>query len=76
MAAVYLAAKEVGVKLGGEEWWNVFDVEREELGFLAVAMGSIGGWVKAEEEKWVDGTCPLTIEEVEEALDPTKQEAR
>ena len=62
----------MGVKLGGEEWWTVFDVDREELGFLVVAMGSIGGWVKAEEEKWVEKMCPLTIEEVEEVLEPTR----
>ena len=40
-AAIYLAAREVGVKLPGNEWWEVFDVDREELGFLVVAMMSM-----------------------------------
>ena len=74
VAAVYLAAREVAVKLGGEEWWTVFDVEREELGFLVVAMGSINGWVKAEEEKWAERTCPLNVEEVEEELERIRRE--
>ena len=59
-AAVYLAAREEGVKLPDAEWWSVFDVEREELGFLCVGMGSLGGFVKAEEERWGKGTGMVT----------------
>lgn len=44
-AAIYLAAKEVEVKLPGEDWWEVFDTDREELGFLVVAMLSMAGFV-------------------------------
>ncbi|KAH0158513.1 cyclin, partial [Aureobasidium melanogenum] len=44
-AAIYLAAKEIGVKLPGEEWWEVFDVDREELGFLVVALISMEGFI-------------------------------
>ncbi|KAL2065212.1 hypothetical protein VTL71DRAFT_2881 [Oculimacula yallundae] len=51
-AAIYLAAREVGVKLPECEWWEVFDCEREELGFLVVAMGSLGGWVEVVRERW------------------------
>ncbi|CZT11091.1 hypothetical protein WAI453_007406 [Rhynchosporium graminicola] len=47
-AAIYLAAREIGVKLPETEWWEVFDCEREELGFLVVAMGSLKGWVEME----------------------------
>ena len=65
VAAIYLAAREVGTKLVTAEWWEVFDVEREELGFLVVAMGSMGAWVQEESRKWVGNTCPLTVEEVE-----------
>lgn len=44
VAAIYLAAREEGVKLPSLEWWEVFDVEREELGFLVVAFLSLRGW--------------------------------
>jgi cyclin L len=52
VASVYMAAREEGVKLPTGEWWQVFDVEREELGFLCLGMGSLAGWVKAEKEVW------------------------
>lgn len=35
VAGIYLAAKEVGVRLP-ERWWEVWDVDREVLGFLVV----------------------------------------
>ncbi|KAL9128539.1 MAG: hypothetical protein Q9217_002804 [Psora testacea] len=70
VAAVYLAAREVGVKLSSEEWWEVFDVEREELGFVVVGLGSVEGWAREEREKWERRArmCPLTVAEVEEEL--------
>ena len=68
VAAVYLAAREVGVKLTSAEWWEVFDVDREELGFLVVGMGSCEGWVKLERKRWLGKGCPLTIEELETEL--------
>lgn len=38
---------------GGEGgWWEVFDVEREELGFLVVCLKAVGDWVATEVEKW------------------------
>jgi hypothetical protein len=46
VAAVYNAARDVGAKMPECEWWQVFDVEREELGFLVVAMRSLEGWVQ------------------------------
>jgi cyclin L len=52
VAAIYLAAKEVGVKLVDGNWWEVFDVEREDLGFLVLAFGSLEGFAAAEKEKW------------------------
>lgn len=64
VAAIYLAAREVEVKLSSSEWWEVFDVEREELGFLVVALQSCEGWVKVEKERWHGGSCPLTVDEV------------
>lgn len=44
VAAIYLAARQEGVNLPSVEWWEVFDVEREELGFLVVAFLSLEGW--------------------------------
>jgi len=38
---------------GGEAgWWEIFDVEREELGFLVVCLKAVGEWVGTEVEKW------------------------
>jgi hypothetical protein len=64
-AAIYLAAKEVGVKLPGNEWWEVFDTDREELGFLVVAMISTEGFLKEERARWANRRVPLTLDEVE-----------
>jgi hypothetical protein len=57
-AAIYLAAKEVGIKLPAEEWWEVFDTAREELGFLVVAMISMESFVREEAEKWAGRKVP------------------
>lgn len=64
-AAIYLAAREVGVKLPDVEWWEVFDTDREELGFLVVAMISMENFVKQEKEKWGTRMIPLTLDDVE-----------
>lgn len=50
VAAIYLAAKEEGIKMPEEEWWEVFDVEREELGFLVVGMRSLEGVARRGKE--------------------------
>ncbi|PKY06238.1 hypothetical protein P168DRAFT_302614 [Aspergillus campestris IBT 28561] len=65
VAAIYLAAREVGVKLVDVEWWEVFDVDREDLGFLVVAMRSIEGFARAEKEKWSGRALPMTVDELE-----------
>jgi len=67
-AAIYLAAKDVGVKLPGDEWWEVFDTDREELGFLVLAMSSMEGFVREEKAKWTDTRIPITLEELERAV--------
>jgi hypothetical protein len=46
VAAVYNAARDLGAKMPECAWWEVFDVEREELGFLVVGMRSLEGWVR------------------------------
>ncbi|GAQ09324.1 cyclin-L2 [Aspergillus lentulus] len=69
VAAIYLAAREKGVKLVDGEWWEVFDVDREELGFLVVAMGSLEGFARAELDKWKTRTVPMTVEELEAEIE-------
>jgi hypothetical protein len=67
-AAIYLAAKEVGAKLPGEQWWEVFDTDREELGFLVVAMISMEGFVKEEKRIWAGKKMPLTVSRLEKEI--------
>lgn len=68
-AAIYLAAREVGVKLPSNEWWEVFDVYREELGFLVVAMISIEGFVAEEKAKWKESPIPLNLDVLDKELE-------
>lgn len=67
-AAVYLAAREQRVKLPEVEWWEVFDCEREELGFLAVGMRSVEGLAKREGLRW-GGKGMITRSDVRGELD-------
>lgn len=67
-AAIYLAAREVSVKLPEEEWWEAFDCDREELGFLVVAMLSIEGFAKEEKSKWNGHSVPMRVEDVDAEL--------
>lgn len=43
------------------EWWEVFDVDREELGFLVVALTSVEGFAAQEREVWARRKVPLTV---------------
>ncbi|RVX71040.1 hypothetical protein B0A52_03405 [Exophiala mesophila] len=52
VAAIYLAAREIDVKLVEVNWWEVFDVDREDLGFLVLAFGSLENFAAVEREKW------------------------
>ncbi|KAK5107844.1 hypothetical protein LTR62_000604 [Meristemomyces frigidus] len=63
-ASIYLAAREIGVSLPETEWWEVFDVDREDLGFLVVALGSMEGFAKEEQRRWKGRRAPLTTDEV------------
>ena len=69
VAAIYLAAREMGVKLVDGEWWEVFDVDREELGFLVVGVRSTEGFLRAEKERWSRRRIPMVIDEVEAEID-------
>jgi hypothetical protein len=66
-AAIYLAARDVGAKLPGVEWWEVFDTDREDLGFLALGMKSLEGWVRTLGEVWGDRGM-ITRKDVREEL--------
>jgi transcription initiation factor TFIIIB Brf1 subunit/transcription initiation factor TFIIB len=50
-AAIYAAARDVGAKMPECAWWEVFDVDREELGFLVVALRSLEGWMRKRREE-------------------------
>lgn len=63
-AAIYLAAREVEIKLPECSWWEVFDVDREQLGFLVVAMKSVEGFAIEEQRAWKDSRVPMTVEEL------------
>lgn len=67
-AAVYLAARDKDVKLPDVEWWEVFDCEREELGFLVVGMGSLEGVVRREVERWGIEKGMITRSDVREQV--------
>jgi hypothetical protein len=67
-AAIYLAAREVGIKLPEVEWWEVFDTDREELGFLCVGMLSVDGFAQREREKWKGSRVPIGVEDLLAAL--------
>jgi cyclin L len=62
VAAIYLAARETGIKLADGNWWEVFDVEREDLGFLVLAYSSLHGFAEAERTKWSGKRVPLGID--------------
>lgn len=69
VAAIYLAVREVGVKLVDGEWWEVFDVDREELGFLVVGMQSMDGFSRTERQKWGNRGVPLVVDAVEAEIE-------
>lgn len=73
-AAIYLAAREVGVKLPDVEWWEVFDTDREELGFLVVGLLSVQGFAAKEKEKWGDKKIPMMVGEVQREMELRRSE--
>lgn len=50
-AAIYNAARDLGAKMPECEWWEVFDVDREELGFLVVGLRSMGDWLQKHKDE-------------------------
>jgi hypothetical protein len=76
VAAIYLAARETEVKLTDWDWWEIFDVDREDLGFLVVGFQSCEPWMAAEKEKWMESDCPLTVAELEEEMKRRESEVK
>ncbi|KZF22924.1 hypothetical protein L228DRAFT_261042 [Xylona heveae TC161] len=68
-AAIYLAARELDIKLPDDNWWEAFDTDREELGFLVVGMRSVEGFAVSEKEKWGRRSVPLTVEAIDAELE-------
>ncbi|KAH7030863.1 cyclin [Microdochium trichocladiopsis] len=52
VAAIYNAARDLGARMPDVAWWEVFDVDREELGFLVVGMRSLGAWVSRQKDEF------------------------
>ncbi|KAF1365326.1 hypothetical protein EJ07DRAFT_161390 [Lizonia empirigonia] len=74
-AAAYLAAREAGIKLPEVEWWEVFDTDREELGFLCVGFLSVEGYAEQERQRWASRRVPLTVEEVDAEMKKRDKES-
>ncbi|SZF05239.1 unnamed protein product [Blumeria hordei] len=51
-AAIYLSTREMNIALPECAWWEVFDCEREDVGFLIVAMMSVETLVERERGRW------------------------
>ncbi len=69
---MYNAARDAGAQMPESAWWEVFDVDREELGFLVVAMRSLEGWVRKmreHEDGWLRQDRVLTKSVVLEELE-------
>ncbi|KAF2852142.1 hypothetical protein T440DRAFT_488256 [Plenodomus tracheiphilus IPT5] len=75
-AAIYLAAREIGVKMPECEWWEVLDTDREELGFLCVDMLSLEGFVQQEKSKWERRRVPMSVRELEAEVQKRKKETQ
>lgn len=68
-AAIYLAARETGVSLPETQWWEVFDVDREDLGFIVLALKSTETFAAEEKRKWGSRKVPLTVDELQAELE-------
>ena len=67
-AAIYLAARQTNTKLAEGQWWCVWDVGREELGFLVMSLGSLEGFVEQEHTYWKNRPLPWTSESLKNEL--------
>ena len=69
VAAVYAAARDAAdAKMPECPWWEVFDVDREELGFLVVAMRSVRPWARRLADSFPDAAvAPMVARDFVEA---------
>ena len=69
-AAVYCAARDLGAKMPEVAWWEVFDVDREELGFLVVGLMSVEGTIRKRraEAEWYGREGMVTRSKVEKEM--------
>ena len=72
-AAIYLAARETGIKMPECEWWEVFDTDREVLGFLCVGMLSLEGFAQEEKKRWEGSKVPMSVEGLEREMKRRKE---
>ncbi|KAI1004686.1 hypothetical protein K3495_g3526 [Podosphaera aphanis] len=68
-AAIYLAARELGVALPTCPWWEVFDCEREDLGFLVVAFSSLESIIVREQRRWGEDKSMITRKDISSELE-------
>jgi len=68
-AAIYLAAREVGTKLPEVEWWEIFDVDREELGFLVLALNSMANFAEKEAHDWKGRKVPTSFDDIKAEIE-------
>jgi len=73
-ASIYLAARETGIKMPECEWWEVFDTDREVLGFLCVGMLSLEGFAAEEKRRWETRKVPMSVDDVEKEMKRRKEE--
>lgn len=75
VAALHLAARDEGLGLP-KTWWEIFDVDREDLDFLAAVMAGVGDFVGGQVHAWGRGRAAIPWEgrELEEELERRRRE--
>ncbi|RKF53730.1 Cyclin-L1 [Golovinomyces cichoracearum] len=68
-AAIFIAAREVGAVLPTCAWWEVFDCDREDLGFLAVALQSLKSLVAREVCRWGEDQGMISRSDVQTEME-------
>ena len=74
--SVYLAAREEGLKLPERAWWELFDVSREELGFLVAGLTSMTSFSQEEENKWRGAVPPMHVDQMLKVLQKPHEDGK
>ncbi|KTW28731.1 uncharacterized protein T551_02581 [Pneumocystis jirovecii RU7] len=64
VGCIYMAANEAGIRLP-EEWWEVFDVEEEDMVYVAASLKSFYIEERERKEEERERRTPVEVEEVE-----------